>query len=194
MGVFLLSCGVVAQAQELSQADKDRALQYLESTERKVIDSTKGLTPEQWNFKPAPDRWSVAECVEHIAAAEDYLRGMVVEKVMTSPAAPDRDVKAADDNTVTMVTDRSHKAKAPEALVPTNRFGSPEAALKHFEESRAKTVEFLKNTPDLRAHATDGPGGVKLDAYQWILFIAAHSERHDKQIEEVKADLKFPKA
>ncbi len=27
----------------------------------------------------------------------------------------------------------------------------------------------------------------------WILFIAAHSERHTKQINEVKADPSFPK-
>jgi hypothetical protein len=32
-----------------------------------------------------------------------------------------------------------------------------------------------------------------LDAYQWILLISAHSERHTKQIEEVKADPNFPK-
>jgi len=29
--------------------------------------------------------------------------------------------------------------------------------------------------------------------YEWILFIAAHSERHTKQILEVKADPNFPK-
>ena len=28
---------------------------------------------------------------------------------------------------------------------------------------------------------------------QWVLFVAAHSERHTKQINEVKADPNFPK-
>lgn len=192
--VCLLALGAAAQAQELSQADKDRALQYLEATREKVMASTKGLTPAQWNFKPAPDRWSVAECVEHIAATEDFLRGEIVEKVMVAPAAPDRDVKKADESIVAGVTDRSHKVQAPEPLVPKNRFGSPEASLKHFAESRAKTEEFLKDTPGLRAHAMEGPAGPKMDAYEWVLLIAAHSERHDKQIEEVKADPRFPKA
>ena len=37
------------------------------------------------------------------------------------------------------------------------------------------------------------PGlGQPLDAYQWLLFISAHSERHTKQILEVKADPNFP--
>src|SRR4029077_8835439 len=53
-----------------------------------VLDATKDLSPAQWNFKSAPDRWSVAECMEHIAAAEDFIRGMVVEKVWVPPAAP----------------------------------------------------------------------------------------------------------
>jgi hypothetical protein len=39
----------------------------------------------------------------------------------------------------------------------------------------------------------DGPVG-KMDGYEFILFIAAHSERHVKQINEVKADPNFPKS
>ena len=35
---------------------------------------------------------------------------------------------------------------------------------------------------------------MKLDCYEWILFLTAHSERHLKQILEVKADPGFPKA
>jgi hypothetical protein len=91
------------------------------------------------------------------------------------------------------IPDRTVKAQAPEPLKPTNRFGSPRASLKHFIDSRKKTIAFAKSTPDLRAHAIDSPLGKKLDAYEWILFIAAHSERHTKQILEVKADPNFPK-
>src|SRR6202007_2463333 len=64
-----------AHAQSVTQADRDKALAYLESTRQGVVDATQGLSPAQWNFKPAPDRWSVAEVTEHIAAAEDYIRG-----------------------------------------------------------------------------------------------------------------------
>jgi hypothetical protein len=37
-------------------------------------------------------------------------------------------------------------------------------------------------------HPVLGP----LDGYEWILAAAAHSERHTKQILEVKADPNFP--
>jgi len=194
VAVLLVWVAVAAAAQTLSQEDRDSALKYLESTEQGVLDATKGLTAEQWNFKQAPDRWSVAEVAEHIAAAEDLLFGMITTQVMKAPARPaGEDVKAVDQMVLTRVPDRSHKAQAPEPLKPTNRFGSPEAALKHFQESRQKTIDFLQKTDDLRAHASDSPLGKKLDGYEWLLFIAAHSERHTKQIAEVKADPKFPK-
>lgn len=187
---------VAARAQDVSQADKDRALAYLESTKKGVVEATKGLSDGQWNFKPGPDRWSVAEVMEHLAAAEDLLRGMTQENVMKTPAISPRDaaeLKKIDDSVIAMVPDRTHKVEAPEPLRPTNRFGSPAEAEKHFLESRATTEEYLRNTPDLRAHAVDSPMGMKLDGVEWILLIAGHSERHTKQMLEVKADPNFPK-
>jgi hypothetical protein len=182
-------------AQELTQAEKKHALQYLESTKQDVLDATKGLSEAQWNFKPAPDRWSAAQVMEHIAAAEDFIRvNLVQDKVMTLPVGePGRDVKRIDAEVEAMIPDRSRKAQAPEPLVPNNRFGSPEGSLKHFLESRKITEEFLRSTSGLRDHVMDGPVG-KMDGYEFILFIAAHSERHVKQINEVKADPNFPKS
>jgi hypothetical protein len=195
--ILLTVCTAVAvKAQDVSQAEKDRALAYLESTKKGVVEATKGLSDAQWNFKAAPDRWSIAEVIEHLAAAEDMIRGMNQEQVMKSPAIPARDsaeLQKIDAMVVAMVPDRSHKIQAPEPLKPTNRFGSPTDAQKHFLESRATTEEYLKTATDLRAHAIDSPMGVKLDGYEWILLIAAHSERHTKQMLEVKADPNFPK-
>ncbi len=193
--VVAVACTVaVAHAQSLSAADREKAMKYLESTKQGVADATKGLSAPQWNFKPAPDKWSIAEVTEHIAAAEDYLRGMVVEKVMVGPARPaGENVTEIDEMILKMIPDRSHPAQAPEPLKPTNRFGSPEASLKHFMETRATTEDFLNKTLDLREHAIDSPFGKKLDGYEWVLFIAGHSDRHTKQILEVKSNPNFPK-
>jgi hypothetical protein len=194
--LLTLICGTLAaRAQSLTAADREKALNYLESTREGVIDATKGLSPAQWNFKPAPDRWSVAECTEHIAAAEGLLlHGMIMEKVMKAPPRPaGEDVAAIDQMVLNAIPNRSHKAQAPEQLKPTNRFGSPEGSLKAFLETRRETEDFLRNTSDLRDHAVMSPIGKNLDAYEWVLYIAAHSERHTKQILEVKADPNFPK-
>ena len=182
------------QAQHLTAEEISKAVKYLEKTRADVLEATKGLSEAQWKFKQATNRWSVAEVTEHIAAAEDFLMNRVVQQVMKAPGRTNAaDLAAIDELVIKTIPDRSRKAQAPEPLQPSNRFGSPKSSLKHFQESRAKTIAFLKQTKDLRQHATDSPIGQQLDGYQWVLFIAAHSERHTKQINEVKADPNFPK-
>jgi hypothetical protein len=111
MALFLTAAATVASAQEVTQAEKDRALQYLETTKKGVLEATKGLSEAQWNFKPAPDRWSVAQVTEHIAAAEDFLRTLAKEKVMTAPAGEaGRDVSKTDEAVMAMVPARADKS------------------------------------------------------------------------------------
>jgi len=179
------------QIVELPCAEQADALRELRATAGEIAKLEELLRADQAEGRLL-DR-SIAECMEHIAAAEDFIRGLDENNVMKAPAAPDRDTAKIDAGVLEHVPDRSVKAQAPEPIKPTNRYGSPEASIKHFVESRATTEEFVKTTPDLRGHAIDGPGGQKLDAYEWVLLIAAHSERHTKQIEEVKANPDYPK-
>jgi hypothetical protein len=200
MKTFLTLClalvaSTFAAAQPVSKDELKRATDHLKKTSAAFLKATDGLSEAQWNFKQAPNRWSVAECAEHIAAAEDFLMGMVKEKVMTaSPRTEPANVKEIDDFVVMAIADRSKKATAPEPLVPTKRFGSPAETMKHFKESRAATMKFVSETKDLREHAVESPLKKELDAYQWVLFVSAHCERHTKQILEVKADPGFPKS
>ena len=190
----LLLLGAAAFGQGLTQADRERGVTYLEQTRDGVVESVKGLSEAQMKFKAAPERWSVAETLEHIAKAEDFIFQNVTDQVMKAPAGPaGRDTAKIDAMVLAMIPDRSHKAQAPPPLVPTSSW-TPAESLDHFLKSRAKTIAFLESTPDLREHAADSPLGQPLDAYEWLLFIAAHSERHTKQILEVKADPAFPKS
>jgi hypothetical protein len=180
----------------LSAEERETALKHLQATHDAFLKSISGLSEKQWKFKPAPDRWSVAEVAEHIAVSESGIFGMVQGKVMTSPATPEKraEAKGKDEAVLTMVVDRNHKAQAPEFLKPTNRWATREELIKSFEESRKATMDYVKTTnDDLRDHFGPHPLLGPLDAYQWILLISAHSERHTKQIEEVKADPNFPK-
>lgn len=196
IGTLMLTTSIRAtKAQTLSQADLDRGLQYLETTKKNIVEATRGLSEAQWNFKPSPFKWSAAQVMEHIAASEDLLRQMAESQLKQAPPGPgpERDVKKTDDKVLEVIPDRSKKFQAPEQLRPRNQFGSPEASLKHFLESRAKTIELLKSAPDLRGHVVDSGLLGKVDGFERILFVAAHSERHTKQLLEVKADPKFPK-
>jgi uncharacterized damage-inducible protein DinB len=190
----LLFLGILGFGQTLTQADKEKAAKYLDETRDGVAAATKGLSEAQMKFKPAPDRWSVAETLEHITLVEDALFQNVTSNVMKAPVgAPDRDTAKIDAMVLAMVSDRSHKKQAAPQFVPTGRW-TPAETLEHFDRSRAKTIELLQSTPDLRAHAIDSPLGQQLDGYEWLLFMGAHSQRHTKQILEIKADPNFPKS
>jgi DinB superfamily len=180
----------------LSAAEREAALNSLQATHDAFLKSIAGLSEKQWKFKPAPDRWSVAEVSEHIAVSESLIFGMVQSKIMASPATPEKraEVKVTDEQILKMVPDRSHKAQAPEFLKPTSRWATQAELVKAFEDSRKATMDYVRTTnDDLRDHIGPHPLLGPLDAYQWILLISAHSERHTKQIEEVKADPNFPK-
>ncbi|HWY43294.1 MAG TPA: DinB family protein [Candidatus Sulfotelmatobacter sp.] len=182
----------------LTKEERDKAVAELEGSKKMFLDATKGLSPAQWSFKSAPDRWSIAECADHIALAEAFIFGRVTDGVLKTPLTPEkRSVTAGkDEKLVIMLQDRSFKAKAPEPLDPTKTVLTPEESVKKFLESRAKTEEFIKTTQeDLRDHMFDHPVPAigTLDGYQWVLLISGHTRRHTLQILEVKADPNFPK-
>lgn len=193
--LVLMMSLVSATAAGLPDAERKMLLDHLAKSSQEFLASVEGLSPEQWNYKAGPDRWSIANCAEHIAASEDFIRGMVENNVLTTEPTPDRVAarKPLDEKVLQMITDRSFKAQAPEPLRPTSRFGSPQGAVNHFEESRAETVTLAKSRDDLRERAAEHPAFKELDAYQWLLFLSGHTLRHTAQIQEVKASPGYPK-
>ena len=188
----IMSLAAVAAGQDVTSQDREKGLRYLAESRRGVVEAVKGLSEEQWKFKPATDRWSIAEIVEHLAVTEELVAENILGQLGKAPApAADRDPKAVDTRILTLGPDRSTKFQAPPPLVPTGRW-APTVALEHFLTSRAQTAEILSSTHDLRGHSVNHPVLGPLDGYQWILAAAAHSERHTKQILEVKADPRFP--
>jgi DinB superfamily len=186
----------LAAAGEGTITSDERAylLDQMEQSKKGVIASISGLTQSQWTFKPAPNVWSVQECAEHIILSEEYIFGGV-QQVLKSPAVerPANSNAEYDHKLTAGVQDRSRKATAPEPLTPGAKYATPADAIREFTARRDKTIAYAKSTnDDLRVHVGPGPAG-PMDAYQFLLLIAAHSARHTAQIKEVEANAEFPK-
>lgn len=179
----------------LSKKERKFAGDFMKSTRMAVNDAIKGLSPAQLDYKPAADRWSVKECVYHIAISEKNLWAML-ETSMKTPATPEKkkDLKVTDDQVVKMIEDRTNKVKTFPPFEPQNTsYKSLEEAMNDFKTTRAIHVKYIKATSeDLRNHFVKMPFGL-LDCYQLCLMIAAHTNRHTQQLNEVKADAGFPK-
>lgn len=192
LALAALGLGFTGPSGSLTVADRRQGVDHLERSRATVVGAVGRLSQEQWNFREAPGRWSVGEVVEHLALSEEVLFENV-QQVMKAPAGqPGRDYKAIDRMVLTVIPDRSNRASAAPPTVPTGRW-KPGVALAQFRKQRDRTIGFLRRTPDLREHVTDSPLGQPMDAYQWLLFISAHTERHLLQIREVMAHPRFPK-
>lgn len=197
LAVAVLQAAAFARADTLSKEERDRAISYLQETRDEFIKDINSLSDAQWAFKPSPERWSIAECAEHIAVAEDTVWQVVQDQVLKSPAAPESkpEVAGKDEIIQKMVPDRSKKVQAPERLQPTGRWATRAELIKHFTERRAEEIAYLRETQDdLRSHFAEHPFMKLLDGYQWLLLNGAHSKRHTAQIEEVKTDANYPKS
>ena len=193
--ITLFFVGISNKTSTLNNAERKYALAQFENSRQRFLDELKGLTPEQLNFKAAPDKWSVEDCVKHIATTEAALWQMTNGAIM-AVANPEKrsEVKATDEQVVQMIESREHKVKTAPQMEPQNTpYKSMDEALKSFVNDRSKLINYVKATDaDLRNHVAALPFG-SFDSYQMILFIAAHSNRHTQQIDEVKADPNFPK-
>jgi hypothetical protein len=191
---FLVS-SFTSMSPTLSDKERKDAIDQLAKTEQGVFNSLRGLSDAQLNFKPAPDKWSISECVKHIAITEMFLWKMT-DSVLKQPAdaAKRSAIKVTDDQVLQMIESRAQKVKTFTPLEPQNTpFKSCPDALSSFYDSRKMLTDFRATTSDdMRDHVITLPFG-SFDSYQMILFIAAHSNRHTQQIEEVKADPNFPK-
>lgn len=174
---------------------KDFLRNYFQQTFDALQKSVEGLSEAQLNFKPAADRWSISQCLEHIVLTEKIIFDFA-KKGMEAPANPERkkDLKMKDEEVFKGITDRSFKAKAPESIVMTGKYHDVNSALADLQTNRKAVMGYIDGVTveDLRNHISDSPLGL-IDAYQEFVFLAGHTARHTAQIEEVKAAVNFPK-
>lgn len=173
----------------------DSLLQYFEQTTNDLEKQVSGLSAAQLAFKPAADKWSVSQCLEHIVLSETMLFEMA-KKELQKEAQPQRrkEVKVTNENLKQMMGDRTQKFQAPQELQPLGKYTDSKTALSEFKTARAPVLAYIKQADeeDLRNHISEYPTGT-VNGYQNLLFIAAHMARHIKQIEEIKANPNFPK-
>lgn len=178
----------------ITDAERTDIIAMLIATRDSLRQSLAGLTTDQQQYRPALDRWSITECMEHIVLVD---RGIFrsMQLGMNEPADPAKraNIRVSDVFVIKAVRSRGTVAPAPVVFVPTGRYPDVEAALALFEQQRAATIEYVKTTTaDFRTHYFEHPFLGTLDAFQAVLVIASHGERHRKQIEEVKVSPGFP--
>ena len=175
--------------------ERKRLTQYLVETRERLLGSARELTPQQLDYKPAPDRWSVAENLEHLVIAEGRVLPRIEEALQGSPDPGKRSAWEGRDNELAQaIENRTPRVQAPEPVQPKGQWRHQEL-FRQLEAARQRTLEFAATTnAGLRSNFYLHPFFGELDCYQWLLIMGSHFERHRRQIEEVIADANFPRA
>lgn len=186
----------------MKKEEREFVLLHLAESRERLVEAVEGLSWEQRYFRPAEDRWSIADCVEHIAVLEADLFKRLQQAVLTPPArgretearGPEADASRMDRIILERLPLRDVRAPAPAGMLPSGRWPDFEELMRQFEATRERTLRFAAVTQaDLRGHSLPHPILGRLDCYQWLLFFASHCERHVRQMEEVKNDARFPR-
>lgn len=179
----------------ITEEERIKTVDHLELTHNGVINTVRVLNDEQLNFKPTPETWSIAECIEHIAISENMIGGMLQGALQEPANAAMRDsVNMTDEQLLTMISNRNQKVKTSEAFEPSGKFGSLKETIEAFTAKRTEHIEYVKTTKDdLRNHYGKLPFAT-IDGLQILLFMSGHTQRHLKQIDEVIAHAEFPKS
>ncbi len=131
------------------------------------------LTEHDARWKPAPDRFSIAEMLAHLSHSEGNCYRMRLDRFM----AESRPVFEPDD--AQMYRDLYRDA-------------DPEVAFDHFEEQRGKNIEFLRQLPAsasdrVALHKEYGEITLSQMLNEWAL----HDLGHIRQIAELARARKY---
>src|SRR3979411_2147698 len=82
--VLALRLSAAPPATGISDDDREHLLVPFEMPGQVLAELVRGLSPAQLEYKASPDRWSIRECVSHLAVAEpDYWRAL--QKAVKAP-------------------------------------------------------------------------------------------------------------
>jgi hypothetical protein len=180
-------------ASGMTDDDREHLLVHFQMTTQMVAEQVRGLSPAQLEYRASPDRWTIRECVSHLAVAEpDYWRDLM-KSVKAAPDMKDKKSSASDADIMWYGIDRVVHTKTGGGHEKVETYKDLGTALAKFQALRTTMIDYIKTTgDDLRAHSF----GQKepIDAWQWMLEISTHAERHIQQIREIKNDPNFPKS
>ena len=190
-GGLLLALGAgSASPGSLTATERQRLVAHLEMTGGWLVDEVSGLSPAQLQFRRAPGVWTIMEVMDHLAVSEPIYWEDLQKAMKARPSSLKR--PGTDADILWYGVDRTQRQKAIPAEEPKGSVRDLRAGLDAFRKLRAQMLQYARTTDDdLRGHVVEREG---CDAYQWLLLISAHGQRHILQIREIKADPRFPKA
>src|ERR1700722_12278307 len=95
-GFVFLATVVSAFADPMTTVEREHLVAHLEMTQSWLTEEVSGLSTAQLNFRPAPDRWTVAEVVQHLVIAEPNYWKLLQDALKEPPKKLEKQPTDAD--------------------------------------------------------------------------------------------------
>jgi hypothetical protein len=169
-------------------------LATLDASRQALRESVATIPPAARHERPAPDRWSPVDIVEHLSLVETRFSAVVGGKIAEALHAglgPETEARAPlPDRIRALLGDRTERRTAPEAALPSGTM-SEVAAWSAADKARAgfRAAVLSADGRALSAVMHEHPFFGALNVYQWVELIAAHEMRHVAQVREAATQL-----
>ncbi|GIN94312.1 PadR family transcriptional regulator [Siminovitchia terrae] len=160
---------------------------HLHETRNNLIKEISVLGDAQFNSKPDPNSWSIAQVCHHLVLVEEASIKAISWGLQDS-ASTQKERK----NVHSILLNRTKKLKAPKIVEPDVKPFEIQQIIDLLSESRKKLMTFLSTIEDeslLEKKSMKHPAIGDLPLDQWIEQIYVHEQRHIEQIKELKAAL-----
>ena len=169
----------------MSPAERSEIVDMLEKSREEFHAAVAGVSESLAKTRPETDRWSVLDCVEHVATVEEMFLKRLAGGEYTEAPPEDR---AKEASLAARIVDRSSRRQAPETALPKGRFTSLAEGLEQFDSARGRYLQFARErAADLYTLASMHPAFGPLNGVEALIIIASHSRRHAEQIREARA-------
>jgi DinB superfamily len=176
----------------VDEQERQSILAKLRETRKAFLDEVHGVSEDQARWKPAPERWSILECAEHVAVAERRMLDRLTKEARPLARAVAR--PGREDEILAGGTDRTKKFKAPEGAAPAGRFATLAEAVRAFDANRSETIAYIEGCrEELRSRETVHPLFGSITAQECLALLTIHSARHALQVREVRHYPQFPR-
>jgi hypothetical protein len=169
-------------------------LDYLDSERAALREAVDQVPPRLRERQPGPDRWSVAQVLQHLTLIEVGVAKLVAKRLAEAKAeglGPEVETSSILNSiNVPAILDRERKVAAPERVRPQTDVEAAAAWLA-LEQARATLCDAVLSGDGIALSEVKHQHPVLglCNLYQWLLFVGSHEARHTAQIREIANEL-----
>lgn len=195
--VFIVSISsfipAISQESLWTEADRNYLMENLIRSRDELQKEIQSLTEKQWEFKESPDRWSIAEVVEHISLWE-LLFQHEISNSLKAGENPERTTTAHPDSYFLNFIMEEKPHVSAEYTVPFTYtvpmgLNSLKSNTAWFLKLRDESISYVKSSKDNLRLYFNSYGNV----HQIYIYAFGHTDRHLRQIKKIKQHSNYPK-